>query len=464
MIDIGSNVTFTAGYFGPSTGNTIHFLGQGNTFILTASSLDGSGKFDPIVYGFNSSDVIDFNGATITGASVTSESPTLSMLNLLNGAQIVAKIELSGNYSALNFVVTPTASGQQINIATSGPSAFGQSWTLVGAGTYNNDVFGNLTWQQQSGGLVELQFLFDTSNLGGGVIQNSPFTLGWTVAATGDFNGDHQEDLVYRRSSDGVTEIQFLNGTTPIGGGVIANNPFDASWNIVGTGDFNGDGNTDLIWQQPSSGLVEIQLINGGVAVGGGLIQNNPFGAGWSIVATGDFNGDGKSDLVWRNQSTSLVEIQFLDRSQAIGGGAIANNAFGAGWNVVGAGDFLGNGANDLVFQRQSDSLVEIQFLTGITATGGGVILNNPFGPGWQVVGHGRPRLSQRHHRHDGGAIPQRTYPDRRWRCGECGFRRQFIRRHVQRGRVAARHSRHRNATRAGHGDIRHRRCDQHRG
>jgi hypothetical protein len=50
-------------------------------------------------------------------------------------------------------------------------------------------------------------------------------------------------------------------------------------------------------------------------------------------------------------------------------------------------GDF-GGSFTDLVYQRQSDDLVEIQYLNGNTALGGGVISNNPpFGPGWQVVG-----------------------------------------------------------------------------
>ena len=56
----------------------------------------------------------------------------------------------------------------------------------------------------------------------GGAISNSPFGPGWQVVGVGDFNADGKADLVYRNSTTGTTEVQFLNGITPIGGGVVA--------------------------------------------------------------------------------------------------------------------------------------------------------------------------------------------------------------------------------------------------
>jgi hypothetical protein len=36
----------------------------------------------------------------------------------------------------------------------------------------------------------------------------------------------------------------------------------------------------------------------------------------WSIVESGDFNGDGKDDLLWRNTATNDVAIWFLNGTQ----------------------------------------------------------------------------------------------------------------------------------------------------
>ena len=85
--------------------------------------------------------------------------------------------------------------------------------------------------------------------IGGGIIQNNPFGAGWQVAGAADFNGDGKADLVYRRVSDGATEVQLLNGTTITGGGVppAAAEPASASLFDPQSG-VNGGGGNETIW------------------------------------------------------------------------------------------------------------------------------------------------------------------------------------------------------------------------
>jgi serralysin len=87
-----------------------------------------------------------------------------------------------------------------------------------------------------------------------------------------------------------------MNGMSIIDGGVLTNP--GASWRLVGTGDFNGDGKSDLLWQN-SDGTPAIWEMNGTSVIGGGG-PGNP-GSAWHLIGTGDFNGDGKDDLVWQN-------------------------------------------------------------------------------------------------------------------------------------------------------------------
>ena len=42
---------------------------------------------------------------------------------------------------------------------------------------------------------------------------------------------------------------------------------------------------------------------NGGVAA----MLNTPAAPGWNVVASGDFNGDGITDLLWQHAGRSLV-------------------------------------------------------------------------------------------------------------------------------------------------------------
>ena len=55
----------------------------------------------------------------------------------------------------------------------------------------------------------------------------------------------------------------------PTGGaGSLLSTPTAPGWNVVATGDFNGDGITDLMWKNASSGIASEWLMspNGGVA------------------------------------------------------------------------------------------------------------------------------------------------------------------------------------------------------
>ena len=69
---------------------------------------------------------------------------------------------------------------------------------------------------------------------------------------------------------------------------------------MVGTGDFNGDGKSDIVWRD-TAGDAAIWLMNGAAVSSAGGLGTVP--TTWSIVQTGDYNGDGMSDLLWRDTS-----------------------------------------------------------------------------------------------------------------------------------------------------------------
>ena len=73
-----------------------------------------------------------------------------------------------------------------------------------------------------------------------------------------------------------------------------------ARWTVQAVGDFNGDGKADILWRH-SLGLLDLWLMNGPSVVGQG-----PLGAAgpeWAIQGIGDFNGDAKADILWRHSS-----------------------------------------------------------------------------------------------------------------------------------------------------------------
>ena len=85
---------------------------------------------------------------------------------------------------------------------------------------------------------------------------------------------------------------------------------------IGASGDFNGDGNTDLVWRDMTTGSNVIWLMDG---VGGfsSLKWLPPATTNWVIGASGDFNGDGNMDLVWRDTTTGNNLVWLVDGTVA---------------------------------------------------------------------------------------------------------------------------------------------------
>src|SRR5439155_1285036 len=68
--------------------------------------------------------------------------------------------------------------------------------------------------------------------------------------------------------------------------------------NYVRAVDFDGDGRSDIAWQN-TDGSTAMWLMNGvSLSSGGGLLGP---GTGWNVKAIGDFNGDGKNDIAWQH-------------------------------------------------------------------------------------------------------------------------------------------------------------------
>ncbi|MBF0317036.1 MAG: VCBS repeat-containing protein [Nitrospirae bacterium] len=77
--------------------------------------------------------------------------------------------------------------------------------------------------------------------------------------------------------------------------------------------DFNGDGISDVLWQNVNTGMVYIYLINNDGSMHSSGSPATVSDRNWNIKDVGDYNGDGKSDILWQNNQTGLIYIWFMD-------------------------------------------------------------------------------------------------------------------------------------------------------
>ncbi|HEY0659806.1 MAG TPA: FG-GAP-like repeat-containing protein [Lysobacter sp.] len=113
---------------------------------------------------------------------------------------------------------------------------------------------------------------------------------------------------------------------------------------VRASGDFDGDGKFDLLWRNSSTGA---NLIWKAASTSQNL--TTVASQDWKVVGTGDFNGDHQSDIVWRNSAdgrNSIWRSGNSNTSQYLT--ALPNLA----WKVAGVGDFDGDGKADILWRN----------------------------------------------------------------------------------------------------------------
>ena len=168
--------------------------------------------------------------------------------------------------------------------------------------------------------------------------------------AAGDFNGDGKLDLAtvpLAGNNISTISILFGDGTGSFGTAVKINTQKPKS--TVATADFNGDGKLDLVTSNDEvTDNISVFLGDGNGSFNSpvNLSAGNLLGKENHFVVTGDFNGDGKLDIAASNDFSKNVSVFLGDGTGNFGTAtnfAVANRAF----SVV-AGDFNGDGKLDL--------------------------------------------------------------------------------------------------------------------
>jgi hypothetical protein len=250
--------------------------------------------------------------------------------------------------------------------------------------TTNDDAHSELVQNPSTG---QLDFL----DLTGAALTRSFLTsIGyWPVVAEGDFNGDGQSDLVTQL--DGHVDFVYLQGQQVVGSYLES----DVYWDVKGSGHFpqmvqnqgppgpiipNPSGfDPVLVTQSSSTGQIDLVALPS--------TPSNPYpqsslllnGNYEPVVGVGDFYGDGGTEIATQN-SAGQIDLLSFSGANLVGSNLLLGNY----WPVKGVADVNHDGLADLITQSPTTGQIDYLMLNGYGLIGS--LLENTALPGLNVV------------------------------------------------------------------------------
>jgi hypothetical protein len=234
-----------------------------------------------------------------------------------------------------------------------GNAGAGTDWQVNGIGDFNGDGRDDVLWRNDDGSVTD--WLGQANGAFASNFGTAYYQVGnaWQIEGVGDFNGDGRSDVFWRHDGgDIITWAGQGDGSLRASGNAGAG----TDWHVAGVGDFNGDGRDDIVWRNDNGDVTNwLGQADGSFASNFG----NAFyqvGNDWQIQGVGDFNGDGNADLLWRNVSGQVITwAGRSDGSFAANGNANA----GTDWHVVQTGDFNGDGRDDVLWRNDNGDVTD---------------------------------------------------------------------------------------------------------
>ena len=250
---------------------------------------------------------------------------------------------------------------------------------------WHNTQTGELHIWKMKGSVVE-SIITDVlpSNLNGGRVGAE-----WSVKDISDYNQDGKPDLIWYNSRTGSVDYWAMDGFRFSSGGAFQT-VSDLNWKIEAVANFSGDAQKTLFWRNQQTGRMALWRMADGKISSASYLNFSLADPTWQVATTADLNGDGTSDLVWQNRATNEIAVWYMNRNGFIGSTFLQNP--GEGYRVKASGDFNQDGVADLLLQNSLTGQNQIWYFQqspkGIVY-GNSAFLGNTV-PGQQFLGLGQ--------------------------------------------------------------------------
>ena len=220
----------------------------------------------------------------------------------------------------------------------------------------------------------------DPSALSPQDVRSARLAYGTGRSGHADFNADGRADILWHNAQTLETQIWFMSGAQRVGRATVTSGDqpvlIGPPFRIVASRDFDRDGKADILWHNAATGETQIWFMNGHRLADRATVVLAETGAAmlvglpWSIVATSDVNRDGRSDIVWHNAATGETQVWLMDRHRIKDRVTVQDEGgrpifIGAPWRIVGSNDLSYDGWADLVWHNAATGETQVWYLLG---------------------------------------------------------------------------------------------------
>ena len=296
--------------------------------------------------------------AAIPSTTQLSASRSAAVLTTTSFSQTSASTGSAATVS----VVQPTAAAVL-------PSSAAAASSRSIAADFNGDGQMDLLWRNYATGQNMVWFMKGETRLSTASL-TTVSDLNWRIEGVSDFTNDHKTDIIWRNYATGQNVVWVMDGITSLSSIALAS-VANLNWQIQGIGDFTGDQQPDLLWRNYATGDDLIWVLKG-TTLSSTVSLPTVVGTNLRIQAAADFNGDGTPEILWRNYLSGENFIWSLGASTS--GFTIASTTFltansDLNWQIRGTGDRDGDGKTDIFWRNIATGEDSVWLLNNLTVT-----------------------------------------------------------------------------------------------